>query len=132
MFSVTYTGMNLFPLCTAKVWPTNSGSTVLAREQVLITRFSFFALSASTFLVNASCTNGPFLTLLPIFEISRVGCSAARLLGEPPLYCVALPRRRPRTINRCDDFFVLRVFTPSFLPHGLTTLRPPRVRPPCG
>jgi len=41
MFSVTYTGMNLLPLCTAKVWPTNSGSTVLARDQVLITRFSF-------------------------------------------------------------------------------------------
>ena len=27
---------------------------------------------------------------------------------------------------------MLRVFTPSFLPHGLTTFRPPRVRPPCG
>src|SRR5699024_8932020 len=45
---------------------------------------------------------------------------------------VALPRLRPRTISRCDAFFVLRVFVPSFLPHGLTTLRPPRVRPPCG
>src|SRR4026208_1711173 len=29
-------------------------------------------------------------------------------------------------------FFLFLVFTPSFLPHGLTTLRPPRVRPPCG
>ena len=43
MFSVTYTGMNLFPLCTAKVWPTNSGSTVHARDQVLITFFSLLA-----------------------------------------------------------------------------------------
>ena len=31
MFSVTYTGMNLFPLWTAKVCPTNSGRMVLAR-----------------------------------------------------------------------------------------------------
>ena len=41
MFSVTYTGTNLFPLCTAKVWPTNSGRIVLARLQVLTTFFSF-------------------------------------------------------------------------------------------
>jgi hypothetical protein len=32
--------MNLLPLCTAKVWPTKSGSTVLARDQVFTTRFS--------------------------------------------------------------------------------------------
>ena len=38
----TYTGTNLLPLCTAKVWPTNSGRMVLARLQVLTTRFSFF------------------------------------------------------------------------------------------
>ena len=43
MFSVTYTGMNLFPLCTANVCPTNSGSTVLARDQVFTTFFSFLA-----------------------------------------------------------------------------------------
>src|SRR5687768_8218053 len=49
-----------------------------------------------------------------------------------PGYCVALPRFRPRTIRRSDAFFLLRVLTPSFLPHGLTTFRPPRVRPPCG
>src|SRR6185437_2854806 len=120
MFSVTYTGMNLLPLCTAKVWPTNSGSTVEARDQVLITRFSLRAFSASTRLVSATCTNGPFLTLLPIGEL------------DERVYCVALPRLRPRTIRRCDGFFLLRVLTPSFLPHGLTTFRPPRVRPPCG
>ena len=28
MFSVMYTGMNFFPLCTAIVWPTISGMTV--------------------------------------------------------------------------------------------------------
>ena len=54
MFSVTYTGMNLFPLCTANVWPTNSGNTVLARDHVLITRFSLRVFIASTRFVSAS------------------------------------------------------------------------------
>src|SRR5436309_7498216 len=35
MFSVMYTGMNLFPLCTARVWPTKSGVMVERRDQVL-------------------------------------------------------------------------------------------------
>src|SRR5215212_1047096 len=110
--------MNLLPLCTAKVCPTKSGSTVLARDHVLITFLEPAAFCDSTFFTRASWTNGPFLTLLAIVSI--------------PDYCVALPRFRPRTINRCEAFFLLRVFTPSFLPHGLTTFRPPRVRPPCG
>lgn len=37
MFSVTYTGMNLLPLCTAKVWPTKSGEMVDRLLQVLMT-----------------------------------------------------------------------------------------------
>ena len=41
MFSVMYTGMNFFPLCTAIVWPTISGITVDRRDQVLMTFFSF-------------------------------------------------------------------------------------------
>src|SRR5690606_23277525 len=49
MFSVQYTGTNLLPLCTAKVWPTNSGRMVLARLQVLTTFFSFLLLRTSTF-----------------------------------------------------------------------------------
>ena len=40
MFSVTYTGMNFLPLCTASVCPTNSGSTVERRDHVRMTRFS--------------------------------------------------------------------------------------------
>src|SRR6478736_2503716 len=110
--------MNLLPLCTAKVCPTKSGSTVLERDHVLITFFEPAAFCDSTFFTRASWTNGPFFTLLAMVSV--------------PDHCVALPRRRPRTIKRCDDFFLLRVLTPSFLPHGLTTLRPPRVRPPCG
>src|SRR5918999_1236029 len=99
--------MNLLPLCTANVWPTNSGSTVLARDHVLITRFSFRAFIASTFLLRLSWTNGPFLTDRPIVDSEG--------------YCVALPLLRPLTISLCDAFFLLRVFTPSFFPHGVTT-----------
>ena len=44
MFSVTYTGMNFLPLCTASVWPTISGITVERRDQVLTTFFSFAAV----------------------------------------------------------------------------------------
>ncbi|OFV92460.1 MAG: hypothetical protein A3H95_17690 [Acidobacteria bacterium RIFCSPLOWO2_02_FULL_64_15] len=40
MFSVTYTGMNFFPLCTASVCPTISGTTVDRRDHVLMTFFS--------------------------------------------------------------------------------------------
>src|SRR4051812_14952753 len=116
---------------------------------------------ASTFLAKASCTNGPFFTERPIVESgyrysvfgSRLvrRCSAAArgipssqlpTTDEPTdyrqpttenrFYCVAFPLFRPLTISRCEDFFLFRVFTPSFLPHGLTTFRPPRVRPPCG
>ena len=36
MFSVTKTGMKVFPLCTLKVWPTKSGVIVLRRDHVLI------------------------------------------------------------------------------------------------
>ena len=41
MFSVTYTGMNFFPLWIAIVWLTISGTTVDRRDQVLMTFFSF-------------------------------------------------------------------------------------------
>ena len=41
MFSVTNTGMNFRPLCTAKVWPTNSGRMVERRDQVFTTVFLF-------------------------------------------------------------------------------------------
>jgi hypothetical protein len=49
MFSVMYTGMNFFPLCTAIVWPTISGATVDRRDQVLMTFLSLSRFMASTF-----------------------------------------------------------------------------------
>src|SRR3954470_20374434 len=58
--------MNLLPLCTAKVCPTKSGSTVLARDHVLITFFVPAEFCDSTFFTRASWTNGPFFTLLAI------------------------------------------------------------------
>src|SRR5512135_1872263 len=54
--------MNLFPLWTAKVWPTNSGVMVEARDQVLMTFFWFALFSAATFSISATLTKGPFLS----------------------------------------------------------------------
>jgi len=51
MFSVTYTGMNFFPLCTAIVCPTISGTTVERRDQVRITFFSLRAFIPSTLVI---------------------------------------------------------------------------------
>ena len=50
MFSVMYTGMNFLPLCTASVWPMNSGTMVERRDQVRTTFFSFFSFMASTLI----------------------------------------------------------------------------------
>src|SRR5918995_303570 len=111
MFSVTYTGTNLFPLCTAKVWPTNSGRMVLARLQVFTTRFSFLLFRICTLSISASWTNGPFLTLLAM------------------RYLVALPRLRPRTISLVEAFFRCRVLRPSGLPQGDVGGRPPELLP---
>src|SRR5512138_546809 len=61
MFSVTNTGTNFRPLCTAKVWPTKSGRMVLRRDQVLMTDFLLPLFASSTFLVRCLSANGPFL-----------------------------------------------------------------------
>src|SRR5215475_4618599 len=93
--------MNLFPLCTANVCPTNSGSTVETRDQVFTTRFSFFAFSASTFLTNASCTNGPFFTLRPISRNpGLLSCLAALAAADDE------PLRRLLPIARLHAFLL--------------------------
>src|SRR5262245_6276591 len=66
MFSVTYTGMNFFPLCTAMVCPTNSGRIVERRDQVRTTFFSLAAVITATFASRCVSVNGPFFTLLPM------------------------------------------------------------------
>src|SRR5579885_3074495 len=61
MFSVMYTGMNFLPLCTARVWPMNSGRMVDRRDHVRTTFFSFLSFMSTTFLIRWSSVNGPFL-----------------------------------------------------------------------
>ncbi len=63
--SVTNTGMNLRPLCTANVMPTMSGITVERREYVVITRLLGFVSfdAAAIFLLRYASTKGPFFTL---------------------------------------------------------------------
>src|SRR5207237_746416 len=59
MFSVTYTGMNFLPLCTASVWPTNSGAIVDRRDHVLRTFFWRERLSSSIRPYSFSSMKGP-------------------------------------------------------------------------
>src|SRR6478736_3343597 len=62
MFSVTKTGMNLRPLCTANVCPTRSGMMVERRDQVLTTFLAAVRFISSTFLERCLSMNGPFFT----------------------------------------------------------------------
>ena len=66
MFSVTYTGMNFFPLCTAIVCPTISGIIVERRDHVRCTFFSLRAFKASIFVARCASMNGPFFVERPI------------------------------------------------------------------
>src|SRR5690606_26195302 len=90
MFSVMYTGMNLFPLCTASVCPTKSGEMVDARAHVLITRFSPVSFIFRIFSRSLASMYGPFLI--------------ERAISVAPPYVVALPRRRPRTMYLFELF----------------------------
>ena len=65
MFSVTYTGTNLLPLCTAIVCPTISGRIVERRDHVRMARFSALFSIARIFSSRCASTNGPFLQNVP-------------------------------------------------------------------
>src|SRR6478735_2040446 len=93
--------MNLLPLCTAKVCPTKSGSTVLARDHVLITFFVPAAFCDSTFFTRASWTNGPFFTLLAIGLYPGLlrGLAALPAADDHPL-------RRLLLVARLDAFLL--------------------------
>src|SRR5215510_14584402 len=82
MFSVTKTGMNLRPLCTAKVCPTNSGIIVERRDQVLITFFWLVRIISSTFLARCRSTKGPFLIDRAIFLLLAAHSGAPRTDDE--------------------------------------------------
>src|SRR5205807_8822679 len=77
------------------------------RLQVLMTFFSPFSLSTSTFLRRWSSTNGPFLRLRGMGSYLR------------------LPRVRRRRMMSFWDGLVLSRVRPSALPHGDTGWRPP-------
>ena len=85
MFSVRYTGMNFFPLCTASVCPTISGITVERRDQVLRTFFSPPRFMISTFSSSGTSTNGPFFNDLDMISSSQLSAVSTRS-AEPLTY----------------------------------------------
>src|SRR5205807_8055643 len=78
MSSCTNTRMNLLPLCTSNVCPTNSGIIVQARAQVFRGCLARFSLSFETLRNSFSFTNGPFFALLLIVH-RRVGTAHQNL-----------------------------------------------------
>src|SRR5258708_35014354 len=54
--------MNLWPLCTANVSPTMSGTTIERRDQVRMIRLSPEASAAATLRSRWPSMNGPFLS----------------------------------------------------------------------
>src|ERR1035437_5376632 len=61
IFGDVYGHMHL-PLCTANVWPTNSGTIIERRDQVRMGRFSPDLFRRSTFSNRLASTYGPFLS----------------------------------------------------------------------
>ncbi len=66
MFSVTNTGLKIFPLCTLKVRPTKSGVMVERRDHVLIGVRVAEAFDFWIFSIRWRSTNGPFLIDRPM------------------------------------------------------------------
>src|SRR5437879_13343169 len=90
--------MNFLPLCTASVWPTNSGAIVDRRDHVLRTFFWRERLSSSIRPYSFSSMKGPFLV-------------------ERPMPCSYFFRRVP--IMESDGRAPRRVLYPfAGLPHG--------------
>src|SRR5581483_4525540 len=131
MFSVTYTGMNFFPLCTAIVCPTNSGRIVARRDHVRTTFFSLAVFNASTFFSRCPSVNGPFFTERPICLVPSFRQSRERCVNRH-VYLFLLFRVTIHLSVR----LLLRVLKPRVgWPHGVTGWRPPEVLPsppPCG
>src|SRR5215469_14645681 len=92
--SVTYTGINFLPLCTAIVCPIISGTIVERRDQVFTTFFSLRVFSPSTFSRKWPSTNGPFFSERATYSSTR--------RNRPHWACRIFlnPRTGPGT--RCD------------------------------
>src|SRR5437016_4272299 len=67
MFSVTNTGTNFLPLCTANVSPTASGAIVERRDHVRMTFLLLVAMASLIFSMRCPSMNGPFFTERGIF-----------------------------------------------------------------
>src|SRR5438034_7805529 len=128
--SVTYTGINFLPLCTAMVCPIISGTIVERRDQVFTTFFSLRVFSASTFSRKWPSTNGPFFNERAIASLFLHSPQAAPL-GAPhfleaahgPGYAVRLRAKRadkPRARRIRNALHDQRPARPSQLvKHGL-------------
>ena len=81
MFSVTYTGMNLLPLCTANVCPTKSGTTV-HNVELVPGRGGQMARSAGVSL-EVIAKEGEYVTLrMASTETRRVHGNCLATIGE--------------------------------------------------
>src|SRR6185437_13907229 len=72
IFSVMYTGINFFPLCTAMVCPTISGIIVDRRDQVRKTFFSLREFMPSIRVARYPSINGPFFVDLAIILVETL------------------------------------------------------------
>src|SRR5579872_1239165 len=110
--SVTYTGMNFRPLCTAMVWPIISGRMVDRRDHVLITFFSLRAFIPSTFSRRWPSMNGPFFSeraIVSPYRLTLLSCAPAYFSAYSSTrrhftHCARRTLRNPRTGpgTRCD------------------------------
>src|SRR6185436_6600789 len=74
MFSVTKTGLKIFPLWTVKVRPTKSGVIIERRDQVLIGVLDLVSLAFWILSSRWKSTKGPFLIERPIkFSVASSG-----------------------------------------------------------
>src|SRR6266849_2282195 len=111
--SVTYTGMNFFPLCTAMVWPIMSGTIVERRDQVLITFFSLRVFSPSTFMRKWPSTTGPFFSERAIDSLFLHSPQAAPLCPPHLLESSYRPGNAMRLrAERADKPRALRIRNP--------------------
>src|SRR3546814_6713109 len=102
--------MNLRPLQTLNVNPTNCGRIVDRRDPVLIGARAPASCAVSAFFRRLSSTNGPFQTERALHYLFFFACRQRMIILS-----VAL---------------LMRVLAPLVgLPHGVTGLRPPDVRP---
>src|SRR3954464_2886997 len=98
MPSATKTGTCLRPSCTAIVCPSIAGTTIVRRDQVLMTFLVPLSFWVMTFFIKWSSTKGPFFTLLGIVAPNASGRdddggrSSCRLVyGRAAFFLLACP-----------------------------------------